>query len=241
MIPATFANLAVAEKRIYSQNGEDGVIEAIFGLIGVTNRYFVEFGVQDATECNTANLLWQGWKGLMMDLKGTSRNLGACVQREFITAENVNELFAKYGVPPAFDYLSIDIDGNDYWVWRALMYRPRVVTIEYNAHVSPDLRRAIAYDPHFRWNGSDYFGASLRALADLGSRKGYELVHCERTGTNAFFVARSELPAYYVPRPLADIYRPPNYMNAGMGFPRDPQLTMIDPETPFFTSMDVGS
>ena len=85
-------NLAAAERKVYSQNGEDGVIEAIFAAIGLTNRYFVEFGVEDATECNTAYLLQQGWTGLMMDGGGVSHNPLATVQREHITAENINEL-----------------------------------------------------------------------------------------------------------------------------------------------------
>lgn len=225
--------LANSERKITSQNGEDGVIEAIFGVIGVTNRYFVEFGVQDATECNTANLLWKGWTGLMMDAGGNSRNPAASVQKEFITAENINDLFAKHNVPPVFDLLSIDIDGNDYWVWKALKYYARVVLIEYNANIPPELRRTIFYDPNYQWRGGDYFGASLRALAELGARKGYELVYCESSGTNAFFIARSELPGQYVPRPIAEIYRPPNYLNLGLRNWRDPfRRIMIDPDAP---------
>jgi tetratricopeptide (TPR) repeat protein len=226
------ANLEAAEKKVRSQHGEDGVIEAIFAAIGVTNRYFVEFGVEDATECNTACLLQQGWTGLMMDGEGISRNPLASVEREYVTAENINELFAKHHVPGDFDFLGIDIDGNDYWVWKALAYRPRVVVIEYNASVPPELRRVIPYDPHFRWNNSDYFGASLGALAELGNRKGYELVYCERAGTNAFFIARSQLPAGYAARPLAEIYRPPNYCYRGYGHRPEYQRTMIDPDAP---------
>jgi len=222
--------LAAAEKKVFSQNGEDGVIEAIFAAIGVTNRFFVEFGVEDATECNAAYLLEQGWTGLLMDGTGISRNPLAVVQREMVTAENVNELFAKYHVSPEFDLLSIDIDGNDYWVWKALDYRPRVVVIEYNAGVPPELRRVIPYDPHFQWDGSDYMGASLGALAELGNRKGYELVYCERAGSNAFFLARSELPADYSLRPLAEIYRPPNYFYQGLRHRPDPYRALLDPE-----------
>jgi len=106
-----------------------------------------------------------------------------------VTAENINDLLQKYEVPVSFDLLSIDLDGNDYWVWRAVRRRPRVVVIEYNAHIGPADSRVIAYDPAFRWAGTDYFGASLRALRDLGQQKGYALVYCESTGTNAFFVA----------------------------------------------------
>jgi tetratricopeptide (TPR) repeat protein len=222
-------HLESAERRFTSQNGEDGVIEAIFAAIGTTNRYFVEFGVQDATECNSARLLARDWSGLLMDGDGISRNPRATVQREFVTAENVNSLFGKYGVPREFDLLSIDIDGNDYWVWRAIEYRPRVVVIEYNASVPPTERRTIAYDPSFRWNGTDYCGASLRALAELGSEKGYALVYCERAGVNAFFVERSALPPGFAPRAPEQVYRPPNYFYRGERHPPDPLRRMIDP------------
>jgi hypothetical protein len=227
----SLANLAAAERKIHSQNGEDGVIEAIFDEIGVTNRYFVEFGVQHATECNTLNLLLKGWNGLMMEGDEIYHNPLATVRREFITAENINDIFAKYKVPIEFDFLSIDIDGNDYWVWRALNYRPRVVAIEYNAAAGPELRRTIVYEPSFKWGGYDYYGASLRALAELGDSKGYELVYCESCGINAFFVARSTLPGDYVAKPLAEIYRPPNYYHLGLRHVPDPDRKMIDPVT----------
>ena len=117
----------------YAQSGEDGVLEAIFALIGPTNRHYVEFGTQDGIQCNTRWLMkHRGWSGLLMD--GSHENPSIGLAREFVTAGNVEELFRKYGVPAEFDLLSIDIDGNDYWVWRAIRsYRPRVVVIEYNA------------------------------------------------------------------------------------------------------------
>jgi len=97
-----FADLEKHEKKIHLQNGEDGVLEAIFAALGVTNRFFVEFGCEDATECNTACLLEQGWDGLMMDSGGISNNPLAVVHKEFITAENINSLFNKHGVPATF-------------------------------------------------------------------------------------------------------------------------------------------
>lgn len=238
------ADLERDERKVYSQNGEDGVLESIFAAIGLTNRFFVEFGCDDATECNTAYLLEQGWQGLLMDGGGVSRNPRATIQREFITAENINSLFRKYNVPEAFDLLSIDIDGNDYWVWQAITYRPRVVVIEYNAHVPPEESKVIVYDAGFRWNGSDYFGASLRALKELGEQKGYRLIHCERTGTNAFFIAADVLPPSFAPRPLEAIYRPPNYLGRGLRWPRDHSRIMIDPKPkppPGCFRFDIGS
>ncbi len=225
-------NLAAAERKVYSQNGEDGVIEAIFAAIGTTDRFCVEFGVENATECNSANLLEQGWTGLLMDPDGTSRNPRIAIKNEFITAENINDIFAKHHVPQVFDLLSIDIDGNDYWVWRELRHQPRVVVIEYNASVPPEFRLVIPYDPKFQWNGSDYFGASLRALTELGDSKGYQLVHCERAGANAFFVARSELPPDFVARPLQEVYRPANYFYEGVGHRAELVRGMIDPALP---------
>src|SRR5262249_41502056 len=145
-------------------------------------------GVGNGEQCNTAYLARHGWTGLLMDVEAAP-GARIPVHQERITAENVEALFGKYGVPPAFDLLSIDIDGNDYWGWKAITaFRPRVVVIEYNASVPPTESRTIAYDPTFRWEGTDYFGASLLALATLGQDKGYLLVGCDRSGTNAFFV-----------------------------------------------------
>jgi hypothetical protein len=212
------------ERKVYSQNGEDGVLEAIFAAIGTTNRYFVEFGCGDTMECNCRRLLEQGWRGLFMDRAGTP----PLVQREHVSAENINGLLAKNEVPQVFDLLSIDIDGNDYWVWQAITWRPRVVVIEYNAHVAGD-RTAIAYDPAFEWTGTDYFGASLRALAELAEEKGYRLVYCERCGVDAFFIAADALPPGFAPAAVETLYRPPNYGNQGRRHPPDPTRAMIDP------------
>lgn len=225
----SLGDLESREKRIHSQNGEDGVIEALFESIGETNRYFVEFGVGNGVECNTSVLLERGWQGLMMDLRGICKNPLATIRHEFIFAENINALFHKYGVPEQLDLLSIDIDSNDFWVWREIKARARVVVIEYNASVPPLESRTIVYDPGFAWNGTDYFGASLMALKKLGERKGYTLVYCDRCGVNAFFVADEALPREFEPRSIEQIYRPPNYFGQGMRWPPDPTRHMIDP------------
>jgi hypothetical protein len=249
-----FSNLQGSERKVYSQNGEDGVLDAIFARLGTTNKYFVEFGCGDATECNAAYLLERGWTGLLMDTSEECNNPKARIHQEFITAENINALFQKYGVPRQFDLLSIDIDGNDFWVWRAITARPRVVVIEYNAHVPPDVRVAIVYNPAFNSsrndcsggsfnNGSDYFGASLLAMKELGQQKGYTLVYCERAGVNAFFVADEVLPPGYQPAPIETIYRPPNYDYRGFRFPPDATRTMVDPFHEFnqwFVQIDCG-
>lgn len=178
------------EKRIYSQNGEDGILEIVFDKIGTENKFFVEFGTGDGSECNSRYLREdKGWKGLGMDAEYNNK----WVRREQVTAENVEKLFAKYRVPAEFDLLSIDIDGNDYWVWKAIKnFSPRAVVIEYNAGLGVKESVTIRYRSGYTHDGSGYFGASLPALVKLGEKKGYRLVGCDSRGVNAFFV-RSDL------------------------------------------------
>jgi len=211
------------ERWEYSQNGEDGIIEVIFGTIGTTNTFCVEFGVEDGMQCNSRYLLkHKGWTGLLMD--GQDPLPGSTVQKEFITAENINDLFRKHGVPPEFDLLSIDIDGNDYWVWKAINgFKPRVVIMEYNACLPWEASKTIPYRPDFQWDKTDYYGASLMALVKLGKEKGYTLLCTDRNGVNAFFI-RDDLAKYFVIHPPEDLYRPASFKGIpGKKHPPDPK------------------
>jgi hypothetical protein len=199
-------DLRAHERSVRCQWGADGVLQRIFECIGTTNRYFVEFGARDGcVESNTAHLrIDHGWTGLLME--GDPERVRPPVRREFITAENVNALFRKHRVPADFDLLSIDVDGNDYWIWKAIEgYRPRVVVIEYNIFFGPTVRRTIPYRPDFRWDRTAYHGASLAALEQLGREKSYTLVHAESYAPNAFFLKNSELPVSFVGRPIEEI------------------------------------
>jgi hypothetical protein len=184
--------------RVHSQGGEDGVLLQIFERIGVASRTFVEFGAWDGVHLsNTANLrLAHGWSGLL--LEGSDRADGHLVKRERVDAENIESLFARYGVPTEFDLLSIDIDGNDYWVWKAIEnYSPRVVIVEYNVFFLAETAKTILYDANYNWNKDHfalYHGASLAAFEKLGREKGYALVHTEPYCPNAIFVRRDLLP-----------------------------------------------
>jgi hypothetical protein len=200
------------EKKVYSQNGEDGLIEYIFDAIGVTNRYYVEFGTQDGSECNTKYLRkFKSWKGLLMDGDKRFQSNSINLHTEFITAENIEQLLDKYNVPIEFDLLSIDIDGNDYWVWKAIKkYHPRLVVIEYNAAIPISESLTIKYSPSHMWDGTNYMGASLLALNKLGKHKGYKLLACDNIGVNAFFI-REDLANNFKIREYHEIYKKPAY------------------------------
>jgi hypothetical protein len=213
------------EFKAFSQFGEDGIVQEVFRRIGTTNRHFVEFGVEAGLENNTAYLLFQGWSGLWIEpvhacVSAIETGLAALVRagrlkvfEELVTADNVEQLFARAAVPAEPDLLSIDIDGNDYHVWRRIeRYRPRVVVIEYNATFPPPGEWVMPYEPGHRWNGTIKFGASLESLVQLGRDKGYALVACSLGGANAFFV-RQDLVADYFAAPFtaANHYEPPRY------------------------------
>jgi ribosomal protein L37E/predicted O-methyltransferase YrrM len=187
------------ERRVFSQNGEDGIIAELFARIP-HERFFVEIGVEDGSECNTALLARQyGWSGVMIEsdpvmfsrLERNCASLPVTCVRSLVDRENIADTLVGAGVPKSFDFLSIDIDGNDYYVWEALSaYSPKVVAIEYNGSFGPVRSQTIAYNPQHVWAGNKYYGASLTALAKLGDRLGYALVGTDRRGVNAFFVRR---------------------------------------------------
>jgi hypothetical protein len=224
------ATLAPFELRVFSQNGEDGVIEEIIARVGAPARWFVEFGVESGVEANCVFLgEVLGWSGLFIEAdpdhharlearwrhRPRVRTLLAAV-----APENVESLFRAGGIPAEPDVLSIDVDGNDYWIWQAIQgFRPRVVVIEYNSALDAELRLVQPYDPSSTWGRTDFFGASLGALRALADQKGYRLVHTDLAGVNAFFV-REDLARPFVAAADVEV-RGPNYFLAGAGHPSD--------------------
>lgn len=213
------------EFQVFSQNGEDGILQEIFRRIGTTNKTFVEFGAGTGLENNTAHLLLRGWKGHWFEadeahVKSIQEQFHTLFQngmlflaQVFITAENIESLFVRSGVPKDFDLLSIDIDGNDYWVWKKIVnFSPRVVVIEYNALFRPGTDWIIKYNPSHAWKKTSYYGASISSLERLGREKGYSLVGCDFTGTNAFFVRNDLLQDKFLePFTAENHYEPPRY------------------------------
>jgi SAM-dependent methyltransferase len=231
--PAT-GSLTEFELRCFSQHGEDGVIAELLARIGVTTGFFVEFGIESGREGNCvflADVL--DWSGLFIEPDeqkfaelGDKYAANAAVQTigATVTPENIEQLFARASVPSEPDILSIDVDGQDYWIWEALeAYRPKIVVIEYNAALPPGRQLVQPKGYAEEWDGTDYFGASLDALCALAERKGYTLAHTDLAAINAFFV-RSDLSQDAVPRADQVARRSqPNYFMTAFRHSPDPR------------------
>lgn len=190
--------------RIKSQFNEDGIIQYLVGRIRIPNREFVEFGVENYVEANTRLLVERdNWSGLVVDASADcieqvkqsalAWKYGLRAVNSFVTCENINELIADSGISGDIGLLSIDIDGVDYWVWKAIdVISPRIVVCEYNSIFGTAAKVTVPYDPHFNRSEKHYSflyaGASLGALNDLALNKGYTLVGGNSAGNNAFFV-----------------------------------------------------
>ncbi len=207
-------DLSLYEKSLYSQNGEDGVLAKIFQMIAPKSRFCVEFGGFDGiTGSNTHLFRRQGWECVQFDRQYQIAHLH--LYREFLTAETINQVFEKYHIPEDLDLLSIDIDYNDFYIWKALdpKYRPAVVLIEYNASHLPHEDKVVHYRPIYVGDDTNYYGASILALYNLGRSKGYSLVYAESNGVNLFFI-RDDLLTDLTFKDINDvskIYRYPTY------------------------------
>lgn len=197
-------DLSEIEFKVYSQWGEDGIIDWLVQHVPLPDRRFVEFGVETFREANCRFLMQnRNWKGLVMD--GSDANLASLRQQAyfwmhdlsakaaFVTAENINELLTDAGFVGDLAVLSIDLDGNDYWVWKAITaVNPAIVICEVNAILGDTAAVTIPYDASFaRFSGHYsglYFGASIKALTTLAEQKGYRFVGTNSNGINAFFV-----------------------------------------------------
>jgi hypothetical protein len=224
--PALPGDLARAELKVSSQNGEDGVLQEIFRRVGLPDEpYFIEFGTESGSETNSALLAdVLGWRGLLIEgdpgfygrlERKYRRNPRITTIEAFVTRDNVEDLFGRAGSPVEPDLLSIDIDGDDYWVWQAVeSYRPRVVVCEYNASLDGHTMQPPDAGP---WDGTAYFGASIDALRELGEGKGYRLVHTDICGVNAFFVRHDQGGDW-----SDAVVRGPNYYLRAEAHPPDP-------------------
>lgn len=201
-------NLSDVEFQVYSQWGDDGIIQWLIHQVEMPNKTFVEFGVQDFSEANMRFLLVNNnWEGFIMDgsednvnyVRNDSINYHHHISSKsvFITRENINDLLLKRPFKKDIDILSIDIDGNDYWIWKEItLTTPILVICEYNAvfGLNP---WTIPYQSDFiRDYASDkmiYYGSSLQSLCDLAETKGYFFIGCNSAGNNAYFLRKDKI------------------------------------------------
>ena len=228
--------------KVYSQNEEDGIIREIFNRIGTTNKVFVEFGIGDGLENNTVTLLFYGWRGLWIEgnsanvnkieigLANTIKSQRLTIINSFITKENIDSLIASAIKESEIDLISVDVDGNDYHFFESIScINPRVVIIEYNAKFSPPLKYCMKYNPNHSWDGTDNFGVSLKFLELKLREKGYALVACNLTGSNAFFVRQDLVEdKFLAPFTAEKHYQPPRYHIAGMQSGHQPSYKTLD-------------
>jgi hypothetical protein len=200
-----------AEFKVFSQFGDDGIIQYLIARLDIPPELstFVEFGVQDYSESNTRFLLMNdNWRGLVMD--GDKQSIESIKARDmywrhdlsalcqWIDRDNINSILEQSGFAGNIGILSIDIDGNDYWVWQRIeAVRPIVVIAEYNSVFGAQRAITVPYDPAFNRTKAHYsnlyWGASLAALAHVGRSKGYAFIGSNLAGNNAYFVHESYL------------------------------------------------
>ena len=227
------ATLAEAEFKVLSQYGDDGIIDHLINRTNPPVHKFVEFGVEDYSEANTRFLLVsRNWSGLIMDgrldleaiLKHDPiyRRHDLKARSAFVTAENIDKLLVESGFAGEIGLLSIDIDGNDYWVWNAIRsVTPAIVVSEFNSVFGPSKPWTVPYDPAFnrtRYHWSNLvYGTSLTSLSDLAAERGYAFVGCNSAGNNAYFVRKDYL------RDLAPLSPEEGYVEAKFSESRDQQ------------------
>jgi hypothetical protein len=203
-----YEDIHQAEFKIYSQFGDDGIIQYLINNVDIEEQTFVEFGVENYTEANTRFLLVNdNWRGLVID--GSEANIESIKSDEiywkyeltavarFIDKSNINEIIATNNFSGPLGILSIDIDGNDYWVWESIdVVDPAIVIVEYNSVFGKERAVTIAYDAAFKRSEAHpsnlYWGCSLKALCLLAEKKGYVFVGCNSNGNNAYFVRKDK-------------------------------------------------
>lgn len=208
-LQACVDDIKKAEFKVFSQWGDDGIIEFLVSYLDIPSKTFIEFGVEDYTESNTRFLLInRNWSGLIMD--GGKKNIDyiqkdniywqheLIAKQVFITRENINKEIIENGFAGELGILHIDIDGNDYWIWKEIdTVNPVIIIVEYNSVFGNHQAVSVPYDPSFvrtKKHYSDlYFGASIKAFVTLGHSRGYSFIGCNTAGNNAYFVRNDKM------------------------------------------------
>lgn len=217
-----YRSLEDLEFKVFSQFGDDGIIQYLVSSLDLKHKTFIEFGVEDYRESNTRFLLQQNnWSGFVMD--GSEANIerlekssffwkhDLTARAAFVTRENINDLLAEATSNwDGVDLLHIDIDGNDYWIWDKIALQPSIVVVEYNSTLGVDRPITIPYDPAFNRTKAHfsnlYWGTSLTALYRLAGSKGYQFIGCNSAGNNAYFVREDVINDRVTATPLEQGY-----------------------------------
>lgn len=235
----TINKLEDVEFKVFSQNGEDGIIQYLISNLEIPNKVFIEFGVETYIESNTRFLLINNeWSGLILESDTDFTNFikndyvfqkyDLEIERVFITKKNINTIIKNYTKLKDIGLLSIDIDGNDYWIWEAITeIQPRIVVCEYNATFGNTKKITIPYKADFNKSTAHfsdlYFGCSLNALCDLAFKKDYDFIGTCSSGTNAFFI-RKDINTIFKPLNSIEGY---NKLSAKSSKDRKGNLTFL--------------
>jgi tetratricopeptide (TPR) repeat protein len=210
-------------EKYFSQSDEDGITLEIVKRLGIRNGTALEFGMGNGLENNSLILLAMGWRVMWIGNEDIRINIpdncnNLAFSKNWVTKENcsvlASNLFIRFEIQQV-DFLSIDLDGNDIYIFEELLkygLRPLIIVVEYNGKFPPPIRWKIKYDPTHNWDGSDYQGASLQSFIDIAEHYGYMLVCCNVTGTNAYFVRSDNRHRFDdVPQDVCDIFYPADY------------------------------
>jgi hypothetical protein len=214
-------------KKCYSQTDEDGItLEILRRIDCLKNGTYGEYGVGNGTENNTLVLAALGWRGFWVGGETLLPNINQgrgnkfCYVKDWITLDNIVKITSRCLQQierDTIDVISIDLDGNDIHLIRALLatgLRPKLFIAEYNAKFPPPIEFEIVYDSKHIWDGDDYFGASLTSLNKLFNKYNYRLICCNsHTGSNAFFVDQKFSHSFDdVPMDLNELFVGPRYV-----------------------------
>ena len=207
------------KRQVHSQSGEDGILEKIFETLEIKNGWYCEFGAGDGNWiCNTRKLREEGWKGVLIEgdsesFNNLKNNYGThpdvSIIESYIScepSESLDDLLSDTDIPKDFDLLSIDVDGNDLWIWKSLKnYTPKVVVVEYNPHYNPTDSLTIKYDPNHRFNSDNYYGATAGAFNKLAEEIGYKLIG-STAGLNLFY-CKKEISDKFKELDINEVYK----------------------------------
>lgn len=203
------SSLKDVEFKIFSQFGDDGIIQWLIHNIDIDNEVFVEFGVENYKEANTKFLMFNNnWSGFVMD--GSTENIENLKKQDyfwrynlkakdaFITKENINDLLLEQNIESNVGLLHIDLDGNDYYIFDEInCLSPNILILEYNSLFGIQREISVPYrDDFYRTKAhysNLYFGASLKALHSLAYKKGFVFIGCNQAGNNAYFVRKDKV------------------------------------------------